>query len=178
MKRENSTAAIYFERALAVKKDPVLLFKLGTIYERQKEYEKAAGLSEELIHQFPEFYLGYNQLAWIYAVQEIHLDKALTYAKKANELNPANPVILDTLGWVYYKKKNYDKASEYLEKAVAAESASPEINYHLGASYYAEGKTDLAKKYLGIALNQSPAFDNADDAHRILKLIKKNNLTD
>lgn len=172
MKGENSKAATYYERALAVKKDPIILFKLGTIYERQKEYEKAAKLSEELIHQFPELYVGYNQLAWIYAVQEIHLDKALSYAKKANELKPGQPGILDTLGWVYYKKKQYGKSSEYLEKAVQAESTSPEINYHLGASYYAEGKKDLAKKYLGIALTQSETFDNASDARKILNQIK------
>ncbi len=171
MKGENSTSAIYYERALTVKKDPVLLFRLGAVYERQKEYKNAAKLAEELVRMYPELYLGYNQLAWIYAVQEINLDKALTYAKKADELKPGNPGILDTLGWVYYKKKQYAKSSKYLEKAVQAESGSPELNYHLGASYYAEGKNDLAKKYLGIALNLSETFDNADDARRIVNQI-------
>ena len=173
MKGKNSKAAIYYERALAVKKDPVLLFKLGIIYERQKKYKKTADLAEKLIQQFPDSYLGYNQLAWIYAVQEIRLDKALSYAKKANELKSSHPEILDTLGWVYYKKKQYDKASEYLKKALETEPSNPEINYHLGASYYAEGKNHLAKKYLSIALNHSKTFDKADDARNILYKIEK-----
>ncbi len=171
MKGRDNISAIYYERALAVKKDSLLMVKLGSVYERQKEYKKATQLAEEFILLFPKSYLGYNRLAWIYAVQDIHLDKALSYAKKANKLKPSHPGIIDTLGWVYYKKKQYGKASELLKMAVQAEPTNPLLNYHLGASYYAQGNNDMAKQYLRMALNISTSFDNEDDARWILNQI-------
>jgi len=38
--------------------------------------------------------------------------------KKALEKEPDTGAYLDSLGWVYYKKRTYKKAEQYLKKAV------------------------------------------------------------
>ena len=47
------------------------------------------------------------------------VDEALTFARKAKELEPESPQILDTLGWLYYRKGLYPQAARELEAALA-----------------------------------------------------------
>ena len=71
-----------------------------------------------------------------------NLDEGLEYALKAAELAPQDSSIMDTLGWVYFKKATYDKAIEKLKSAVELRPNVPTIRYHLGMAYYK--KNDLA----------------------------------
>ncbi|HEO63646.1 MAG TPA: tetratricopeptide repeat protein, partial [Candidatus Omnitrophica bacterium] len=48
-------------------------------------------------------------------------DKALEFIEKAYNKEPNDPVILDHLGDVYYKKRMLDKALEKWQKSLAAD---------------------------------------------------------
>ncbi len=52
--------------------------------------------------------------------EAIKLDEALTYAKKAVELNPA-PNFIFTLASIYYEKKMYLNAEKEIKKAIEME---------------------------------------------------------
>jgi tetratricopeptide (TPR) repeat protein len=96
-----------------------------------------------------------NNLAWIYAEQGRNLDRALQLALEARERNPRNPAVLDTIGFVYLKRREYTQAIEVLESASRAEHwerrASDDpvrnaIRQHLTEAYRNAGQTQQAEE--------------------------------
>ena len=64
-----------------------------------------------------------NNLAWIYAQRSINLDRALELAKSAHQSLSRDPGVMDTLGYVYLRRREYDQAivlSPRYEEAIAA----------------------------------------------------------
>jgi tetratricopeptide (TPR) repeat protein len=82
-------------------------------------------------------------------------DEALKFAQQAAELAPDNAGVLDTLGWVYYRKGVYDTAVGYLKTAVGKEPTARR-QFHLAMSYIKAGQRDLGQKLLVAALQQDP----------------------
>lgn len=79
-----------------------------------------------------------------------------------------DPLLMDTVGWVYYRDRNYDQAVQYLERAVAAVSGIPVLHYHLGMAYLGAGDKVGAKQELqkatGSANQDYPGIDEAREA--------------
>ena len=165
---KQALATQYYQRALLVKKDAGILIKLGLIFENSKEYEKAERQYEEVIRLYPNLFVGYNQLAWLYAKRGINLDKAIVLAQKANELQPGNASVLDTIGWIHFHKKNYHEALANVIKANKIRPNNPVVLYHLGAIYYAMGNKSAAKENLKKALSISNHFEGVEEARKIL----------
>lgn len=67
----------------------------------------------------PNSSTGYNALGYIFAERNVQLREALRLVEKANTLKPRDPYILDSLGWVYYRLKNYEKAKQFLESSLS-----------------------------------------------------------
>jgi uncharacterized protein HemY len=97
--------------------------------------------------------LGLNNLAYLLA--NVNPDEALTHAQKAVEAQPGNPAVLDTLGWVCYRKGLYQMAVEHLKNAVA-KGDTPERKYHLALAYLKVGKRAQGEKLLQAALTADP----------------------
>ncbi len=84
---------------------------------------------EEIVQKDPSSPAVLNNLAWNY-----HLAKdprALETAKKAYELAPTVPAILDTYGWILVEHGKVAEGVELLERAVAADQNNAEIKQHL-----------------------------------------------
>ena len=62
-----------------------------------KHYRKALALDSSNI-------FALNNLAYILSRDTARVDEALTFARKAKELIPESPQVMDTLGWLYYRK--------------------------------------------------------------------------
>lgn len=170
-KGEIDLAADYFNRALEQKKDAGILVRLGLIYEKTGDLESAEKHYKTLIRFSPDFFVGYNQLAWLYAKRGIKLDEAMIHARKANELQPGNASILDTMGWIYFQNQNYEKALEYTEKSSRIDPYNPTIYYHLGVIYHSRGDNSTALKHLRKALDISNSFDEAENAQQLIAQI-------
>lgn len=84
-------------------------------------------------------------------------DEALKYAQQAAEIAPDNPVVEDTLGWVYYRKEIFSIAVDYLKRAVA-KAPTPRLRFHLGMAYLKAGDKELGRKTLAEALRQDPGL--------------------
>ena len=158
----------HYQKALDIREDPGILIKIGMLHESKEQVEEAATAYQDLINQFPEFYVGYNQLAWLYAKRGIKLDKAMGLAKKANELQPGNASILDTIGWIHFHKNNYDQALVYLEKSLEVNPQNPTVLYHLGMTHHALDNSSQARTYLEKALSISDQFKGADKVKNML----------
>jgi tetratricopeptide (TPR) repeat protein len=92
----------------------------------------------------------------------------LGLAQKAKEKQPDNPAIMDTLGWIYYKKGLYDSAIRELKSSAEKLPENASVRYHLGLAYHKKGEHALARKELTEALRISNDFDGADEARRVL----------
>jgi len=114
-----------------------------------------------------------NNLAWLLTDNEINLEEALSLAQKAKKKHPEDPEIADTLGWTYYKMKNYTLAENQLLFSVNnRKQPTAEHYYRLGMALYKKGNRLQAKQTLQKSLDLNAEFDGADEAHRILETIK------
>ena len=86
--------------------------------------------------------------------------KAHGYIQHALAMDPDNPAILDSMGWVLYKQGKAAQGVDYLERAHKGAGGDPTIAGHLIRTYLALGRKDQARALLKKALNQSP--DNAE----------------
>ncbi len=73
-------------------------------------------------------------LAWIYVEHLNDLKQATKYSEIALKFDPKLPALLDTQGWIYYKKGDYVKALPALRSALREDENNPVIGYHLGAT--------------------------------------------
>ena len=169
----NIKAAVeYYKRAAVVKKDPGVLVKLGLINERFQNFKSAEEHYQDLIDHHPALFIGYSQLAWLYSRRGVKLDKALDLAKKADELQPGNSSIQDTLGWIYFQTKEYKTALKRLQEADKIGPDNPTILYHLAAIHHALKEDKLAIQYLEKALNLSKPFDEYNVAKNLMERLK------
>ena len=76
-----------------------------------------------------------NFIGYTWADNNIHLDRALEYIKKAVQLKPDNGYITDSLGWVYFRLGELEKAETELERAIQLEPGDAHIYNHLGDVY-------------------------------------------
>ena len=113
-----------------------------------------------------------NNLANIYA--QDNLDKALLTAKKGLELGSKNPLLLDTIGWLLTKQKQYDEALSFLRDAFTMNASSPTIRYHLGFTLNELGRSKEAIKELNASLANGDDFSEYEEAKLLLELLKSN----
>ena len=108
-----------------------------------------------------------NNLAFILAEHAKKPDEALKFAEKARELAPESPDVLDTLGWVYYRKGLYPTAIQQLELAVS-KGATPLRRCHLGLAYIKAGDRPRGQKLIDSVLQTDPKFGESGDFKSIL----------
>jgi tetratricopeptide (TPR) repeat protein len=73
----------------------------------------------ELIEDYPELPIYYNQWAWLIANTEGDYQRALKFSQRSLELQPDEPSYLDTLGRCYYAVGDLPNAIKYQRRAVA-----------------------------------------------------------
>jgi len=100
----------------------------------------------------PEHAEALNFIGYIWADKNINLNKALQYILKAVELKPEDGYIIDSLGWVYYRLKEYNKAVKWLKRSIELKPDDPNIYDHLGDAYRAIGQNEDALKAYKSAL--------------------------
>lgn len=147
-------------------------FLLANIYELNKEYDRAISLYENLSDKYSDNILVLNNLAALlseYKSDDASLHKAKLIADKLN--TSTQPIVLDTVGWVYYKTGDYSAAIEILKSVTDTSPDVPVFNYHLGMAYFKSGDKPNAKLYINKALEKDSEFPGRDDARATLKTL-------
>ena len=90
-----------------------------------------------------------NSMAWVLVYLEIDIDRGIELAKNAIKKESKSPHYLDTLGFGYYKKKDYDGALKQLLKAAlyVDDNSKAEIYLHIADAYYDKNDLKNALKY-------------------------------
>ena len=96
-----------------------------------------------------------NALGYTLADQTDRLDEAHSLISRALELDPAEPAILDSMGWVLFRKGEIDQSIDYLTRAYAA-FPDPEVAAHLGEVLWMNGDTEKARQIWQGALLKAP----------------------
>lgn len=138
------------------------------IHDRTKDHEKAAATYEKLLAQNPNFAPALNNLAWLYAEHLHKMDRAFELARKARTLQPGNPAIADTLGWISYKRGDYPQAVALLREAVAKLPDEHEVQYHFGLANYMMGEMDIARTSLRFAADSTVDFPGKSEINERL----------
>jgi tetratricopeptide (TPR) repeat protein len=116
----------------------------------------------------PDFAAVANNMAFILVDQGKKLNEDLDLARLAKEKLPNNPYVMDTLGWVYYKKGLYDPAIGAFSDNLENLPENATVTYHLGRTYYKKVDFDRARTELKRALYLDNNFMGADYARKIL----------
>jgi tetratricopeptide (TPR) repeat protein len=124
---------------------------------------------EKILSSNPSHFQAANNLAYLYSEHLGDNDKAYMWAKRAYETAPDNPYIMDTLGWILYKKKEYQQALELLNKSILKLGENPEVLFHLGMVHYQLGNVKPARHNLKKALEIDSGFRDAKTANQVLK---------
>ena len=167
-KKEDAAIAQY--KAI-LEKNPVQAgphMLLGTIYDMQKRYDLSEKHYRAALEINPDFAPAANNLAYLMASQDKNIDEALVYARKAKETLPQDPNVMDTLGWIYYKKGLYDSAIGEFTDSLEKIPENPIVHNHLGLAYYKKGDKDRSRAELEKALSMDANHDGADKARKIL----------
>jgi tetratricopeptide (TPR) repeat protein len=106
-----------------------------------------------------------------------NLDVALSLAQTAGRGLPNSPGVVDTLGWIYYRKGVYPLAVNYLEQALKLQEKNnmpdnPDIDYHLGWAYEKAQQPALARQHFEHLLDGHPNYPAAAEIKKELTHLK------
>ena len=140
MREEYQSAMDVLEEGLGYNGESTELhYRLGVIFGKLKQTEKSIRQMEVVINIDPRHADALNYIGYTYAEENRHLDKAQELIEKAIKYKPNSGYIIDSLGWVYFRKGLYDKALTELKKAVELAPDDPAIVEHLGDVYLKKG---------------------------------------
>lgn len=147
-KRDFAKAAQILEKALKIKPDDsLLLITLGNIYEEEQSFEKAKQIYKKGTSIQSDIKWNFLYRLGIVNDKQGNKQQALNYIKKALELNPEHPDILNYLGYTYAEMGiNLDAAKKLLEKAVSLDPKNGYIIDSLGWVHHKQGDNRNALK--------------------------------
>ena len=116
-------------------------------YQEMKQYDKMEELMLTWLQKNPEDALALN--GYGYVMLEIaetakEREHAMSYLKKAIQLAPDEPAIMDSIGWGYFQEGNYVDARKYLWPAYNR-LKQPDVIAHYIALLIEEKKIEEAK---------------------------------
>lgn len=152
---------------------PDLLYDRALVADKLGKFNILEQDLRKLIKLKPDNAHAYNALGYSFAERGTHLSEALKLIKKAVELSPEDPYIIDSLGWVHFRMGNLSEGLNYLNLAFSARP-DPEIAAHLGEALWSKGAKDEAKNIWRSGLEKDPG--NEILLETIQRLTKKKTL--
>lgn len=97
-----------------------------------------------------------NALGYSWADNDMNLDLAYEYIMQAHEIKPKDKAILDSVGWIYFKKGNLSQAEKYLRMAIESNSRDSESYLHLIEVLKKKGDKSAAQTIIQMAQELFP----------------------
>ena len=144
-----------YSRALQQKPDDAdLLYARALIAEKADRIDITEADLLKLLSAEPENANALNALGYTLADRTERLEEARDYIKRAAELVPDDPAILDSLGWVSYRLGNMQDALKWLGMAFE-KLEDAEIAAHYGEVLWKSDRKEEAEKVWKIGLEQN-----------------------
>jgi Tfp pilus assembly protein PilF len=97
-----------------------------------------------VVRRFPKHAGALNFVGFTWAEQGVRLSEAEDYIRRALEVEPEDAAIIDSLGWVLFKRGDLDGAERHLRRALERMPDEGELHYHLGEVLWAKGDRTAA----------------------------------
>ncbi len=106
----------------------------------------------------PDHVDALNALGYTLADRTDRFDAAESLIERALQLRPDDPAILDSMGWILYRKGEPEAAEDYLRRALG-HGFDAEIAAHLGEVLWALERQDEAREVWRHALEEAPEHE-------------------
>ncbi|WP_426135458.1 tetratricopeptide repeat protein [Pseudomonas sp. PWP3-1b2] len=134
---------------------------LNLLYTRAMQAEKRNDLAQMekdlrlIIKRDPDNAMALNALGYTLSDRTTRYAEAKVLIEQAHKLNPEDPAVLDSLGWVNYRLGNLDEAERLLRQALER-FPDQEVAAHLGEVLWANGKQREARQIWEKFLKEQP----------------------
>lgn len=135
-----------------------LLFDRALSFERVGRVVDAERDLKAILEDNPQDISALNALGFTLADRTDRFQEAYDYIKRALDLSPEDPAIIDSMGWVLYRLGDLSGAESHLRRALAMKK-DEEIAAHLGEVLWMMGRQDEARQTLKAALKVTPDAD-------------------
>lgn len=146
---------IYDQALQVIPGNTDLLYARGLTGERVGNIELLEQDMRKILKTEPDNAHALNALGFTLADVTDRIEEAYQYLKRAIEIKPEDPAIIDSFGWVNYRMGHHDESIRLLKKALA-KMHDGEIAAHLGEVLWISGKQQEAIVIWKRALEKSP----------------------
>ena len=128
---------------------------------------EAAPLYLHVLKSEPDNVIALNNYAYYLADQGNDLDLALSYAQKAKSKSPADPMIADTLGFVYLKKNLPQNAASIFLELTGKYPKIALFHIRLATAHLQAGEKTKARRELDDARKLNPSKVDQDEIQKL-----------
>ncbi|MFB9240748.1 tetratricopeptide repeat protein [Massilia antarctica] len=150
--------AVMEQGAARFPSNPDLLYDFALLAEKIGKVDVMEKNLRLVMQQEPDNHHAYNALGYSLAERNVRLDEALALIDKALKMAPADPFIMDSMGWVQYRLGNLNEAEAHLRRAYALRN-DVEIAVHLGEVLWQKGLKSDAQQLWREARARDPKND-------------------
>jgi predicted Zn-dependent protease len=134
---------------------PALQYDRAVLLEQAGKPKESVSALERLLTERADDPTLLNALGYTMADHDMDLPRAESLIRKSLAVMPDNPAVLDSLGWVRFKRGDSKGALEHLERAYML-AHDPEIAAHWGEALWKSGQQQEARRVWAGALARNP----------------------
>ncbi len=135
--------------------DPALLYSRAMLQEKLEQFDAMEADLRKVLEQQPNNSAALNALGYTFADRNHRLKEAWELIERAYFLNPNDPAIIDSMGWIKYRMGENSVALDFLRKAYDV-FKDQEIAAHLGEVLWVTGNQEEAISIWKQSLEQNP----------------------
>jgi tetratricopeptide (TPR) repeat protein len=154
-------------------RSPIARSQLAQFFYLNQQPQEALAEFRAAREILPDDAMTLNNLAAAITYTGGDLDEAPKYSTRARELDPRNPQIVDTLGWIYFSRKEYSQALPFTDMATALGPDQPILLHHHAEVLAALGHGAEAREYVRRALGVGVRFQDMDKAVALLRRLEE-----
>jgi predicted Zn-dependent protease len=115
----------------------------------------------------PQNFAAYNNLAWNLA-ELGNLDQASEVGRQAMDKSGTNGGVIDTVGWIEFRRGKMKEAVELLERASRVAPNTPDIRFHYAQALEKQNEIARAVAELEAIMLATPGFDKIEEVRAML----------
>ncbi len=152
--------------------DPQGRAMLGEAYLLAGRHVQAIEQYERLASNPAAGYAVLNNLAWLY--QQTGDERAEATARRAYDLAPDDPAVIDTYGWILVQNGKLTEGLAALERAATRAPDNPDIRFHHAYALVHAGQGPKARTILDEVLAAHPQFASRAEAVQLQQKLAGN----
>lgn len=132
-----------------------LLYSRAMLAEKRNDLPQLEKDLRAIIAREPDNAMALNALGYTLSDRTTRYAEAKALIQQAYDINPDDPAVLDSLGWVNYRLGNLNEAERLLRQALDR-FPDQEVAAHLGEVLWAKGKQREARQIWAKFLKDNP----------------------